>query len=55
MIGNDDVYRKLVERHSVFDTFKILDVDRYVTDRKLSVNHLVWLQIMGLMETWDIL
>lgn len=59
MTGNDDIYRELVKRDSELDNLKMLDADRYITitydDRELSVNHLVWLQIMGLYETWDII
>ncbi len=59
MIGNDDIYRELVKRDSELDNLKVLDVDRHLTitcdSRELSVNHLVWLQIMGLYETWDII
>lgn len=59
MMWTDDAYRKLVKRHSELNNFKISDTDRYVTidydGRKLSINHLAWLQIMGLIETWDIL
>jgi len=59
MTGNDDIYRELVKRDSELDNLKMLDADRYITiiydNRELSVNHLVWLQIMGLYETWDII
>ncbi len=59
MIGNDEVYRMLVKRYSGLDNLKILDADSSITitcdDREISVNHLAWLQVMGLMETWDIL
>lgn len=59
MIDDDDVYRKFVERCAGLDNLKILNTDRYIIiahdGHKISVNHLTWLQIMGLMETWDIL
>lgn len=59
MIGNDDIYRMLVKRYSKFNNFKIFDTDKHLTitcdDREISVNHLAWLQIMGLYETWDII
>ncbi len=59
MIGNDDVYRMLVKKYSRLDNLEMPNTDRYITidydGRKLSVNRLTWLQLMGLMETWDIL
>ncbi|KKM65145.1 hypothetical protein LCGC14_1494170 [marine sediment metagenome] len=59
MIGDDDLYREFAERCSELNDFKILDADRNLTiicdGHEISVNHLAWLQIMGLYETWDIL
>ena len=60
MIGDDDVYRKLVEIASQHNNFKMCDADdEFITitcdGRNLSINHLTWLQLMGLYETWDII
>lgn len=59
MIGNNELYKKLVEIASKHRNAEICDECEYPTviinGRKISVNHLVWLQLMGLYETWDII
>lgn len=59
MTGNDYLYRKLVEIASQHSNLKIhdTDTDMIITcdGRNISVNHLTWLQLMGLYETWDII
>ena len=43
MMKNDKNYRELVQRY------------RYASvDDDIVINHIEWLFLMGLMETWDI-
>lgn len=59
MIGNNELYKKLVEIGLVHRNAEVCVECKYPTvmidGREISVNHLVWLQIMGLYETWDII
>jgi len=59
MIGNNEVYKKLAEIASRHRNAEVCDKCKYPTvtidGREISVNHLAWLQLIGLYETWDII